>query len=98
MRAVNRALRDRQTVVLSLPTDVQDAALAGDSEPVELPPAPGRLHPDPDAVGRLAEAMAGAPRPPALARRGGGLSRGATALGGRAPETGGSPAAPGSGP
>src|SRR5258708_19084597 len=81
MSAVNRALRDRQTVVLSLPLDVQNAALAGDSEPVELPPAPGRLHPDPDAVGRLAEAMAGARRPLLPARRGAGGSRAETALG-----------------
>src|SRR5262245_41537641 len=51
MRAVNCALRDRRTVVLSLPTDVQDAALTGDGEPLELPPAPGRVHPDPEAVG-----------------------------------------------
>src|SRR5258708_2470457 len=81
MRAVNRALRDRQTVVLSLPTDVQDAALAGDSEPVELPPARGRLHPDPDAVMRLAEVMARAERPLILARRGAGLARAGAALG-----------------
>ncbi len=88
MRAVNRALRDRQTVVLSLPTDVQDAALAGDSEPLELPPAPGRLHPDPDAVGRLAEAMAGARRPLILAGRGAVLSCAEAALVALAERTG----------
>jgi thiamine pyrophosphate-dependent acetolactate synthase large subunit-like protein len=88
MRAVNRALRDRQTVVLSLPTDVQDAALAGDSEPVELPPAPGRLHPDPDAVMRLAVAMAHAERPLILAGRGAVISSAEAALVALAERTG----------
>jgi thiamine pyrophosphate-dependent acetolactate synthase large subunit-like protein len=74
LRAVKRALRDRQTVVLSLPTDVQDAELATNSGPLELPPAPGRLHPDPEAVGRLAEAMARAERPLILGGRGAVLS------------------------
>src|SRR5947209_8671678 len=40
LRAVTRALRDRQTVVLSLPTDVQDAILPGAIPPLTLPPAP----------------------------------------------------------
>jgi len=80
LRAVNRALRDRQTVVLSLPTDVQDADLVGDSEPLELSPAPGRLHPDPDAVERLAEAMARAERPLILAGRGAVISDAEIAL------------------
>src|SRR5258708_11895339 len=50
MSAVNRALLDRQTVVLSLPTDVQDAALATNSGPLALPAARGRLPPAPDAL------------------------------------------------
>ena len=70
VRAVTRALRDRQTVVLSLPLDVQDAELATNTGPLELPPAPGRLHPDPGAVTRLAEAMARAERPLILGGRG----------------------------
>jgi thiamine pyrophosphate-dependent acetolactate synthase large subunit-like protein len=74
LRAVKRALRDRQTVVLSLPTDVQDAELATNSGPLELPPAPGRLHPDPEAVVRLADAMARAERPLILGGRGAVLS------------------------
>jgi thiamine pyrophosphate-dependent acetolactate synthase large subunit-like protein len=74
LRAVVRALRDRQTVVLSLPMDVQDAELATNSAPPELPPAPGRRHPDPDAVGRLADAMARAERPLILGGRGAVLS------------------------
>ena len=70
LRAVNRALRDRQTVVLSLPLDVQDAELATNSPPLSLPPAPGRLHPDPDTIRRLADAMARAERPLILGGRG----------------------------
>jgi thiamine pyrophosphate-dependent acetolactate synthase large subunit-like protein len=70
MRAVTRVLRDRQTVVLSLPTDVQDAELPSNIGPLELPPAPGRLHPDPRAVVRLADAMARAERPLILGGRG----------------------------
>ncbi len=70
LRAVTRALRDRQTVVLSLPTDVQDAPLAGDAAPLALPPAPGPLHPDPASVRRLADALAHAERPLILAGRG----------------------------
>src|ERR1700691_2076507 len=46
VRAVARALRDRQTVVLSLPLDVQDAELASNTGPTELLPPPGRLYPD----------------------------------------------------
>src|SRR5262245_11689005 len=57
MRAVTRALRERQTVVLSLPTDVQDAAFAGKAVPLALPPAPGPLHPDPESVRRFADAL-----------------------------------------
>src|ERR1700674_5672096 len=47
LRAVTRAMRDRQTVVLSLPPDVQDALLAGAISPLALPPAPAPMHPDP---------------------------------------------------
>ncbi len=70
LRAVIRALRDRQTVVLSLPTDVQDAAFPGELSPLALPPAPGPLHPDPASVQRLADAVGRAQRPVVLAGRG----------------------------
>lgn len=70
LRAVTRALRDRQTVVLSLPTDVQDAMLPGNLPPLALPPAPGPLYPDPASVRRLAEALAKAERPVFIAGRG----------------------------
>jgi thiamine pyrophosphate-dependent acetolactate synthase large subunit-like protein len=69
-RAVLRAMRDRQTVVLSLPTDVQDAPMPGNVPPLELPPAPGPLHPDPESVRRLAEAIGRAQRPVFIAGRG----------------------------
>src|ERR1700694_4987913 len=46
LRAVTRALRDRRTIVLSLPMDVQDAELPGSNAPLALPPDPGRLQPD----------------------------------------------------
>jgi thiamine pyrophosphate-dependent acetolactate synthase large subunit-like protein len=88
LRAVTRALRDRQTVVLSLPTDVQDCDLITNSGPLELPPAPGRLHPDPEAVGRLAHAIARAARPLVIGGRGAVLSDAEQALMALADRTG----------
>jgi thiamine pyrophosphate-dependent acetolactate synthase large subunit-like protein len=70
LRAVTRALRDRQTVVLSMPLDVQHATLASNLPPLELPPAPGRLHPDPRDIARLADALLRAQRPLILGGRG----------------------------
>src|SRR6266478_1087786 len=60
--------------------------------PQPWPPAPGRLHPGPDAVGRLAEAMAGARRPRILAGRGAVLSCAEAALVALAERTGALPA------
>ena len=74
LRAVTRALHDRRTVVLSLPADVQDAELATNSGPLELARPIARLHPDPEAVGRLADAMARAQRVLILGGRGAVLS------------------------
>jgi thiamine pyrophosphate-dependent acetolactate synthase large subunit-like protein len=74
LRAVTRALHDRQTVVLSLPLDVQDARLNGANAPLELAPMPGRLQPNPDDVRRLVEAIARAKHPLILAGRGAVLS------------------------
>jgi thiamine pyrophosphate-dependent acetolactate synthase large subunit-like protein len=79
-RAVVRALRDRQTVVLSMPLDVQNAALATNLPPLELPRAPGRLHPDPRAIKNLAEALVRAQRPLILAGRGAVISDAEQAL------------------
>ena len=53
-----------------MPLDVQHAALASNLPPLELPPAPGRLHPDPRAVERLADALMQAQRPLILGGRG----------------------------
>jgi thiamine pyrophosphate-dependent acetolactate synthase large subunit-like protein len=74
LRAVTRAMRDRQTVVLSLPLDVQDARLNGANAPLELTPLPGRVQPDQKEVRRLAEALSRAKRPLILAGRGAVLS------------------------
>ena len=69
LRAVSRALRERQTVVLSLSLDVQHAPLASNLPPLELPPLGGRLHPDPRAVKELANALECAQRPLILGGR-----------------------------
>jgi len=74
LRAVTRALHDRQTVVLSLPLDVQDAKHNGTNAPLELAPMPGRLQPNREDVTRLAEVVARAKRPLILAGRGAVLS------------------------
>jgi thiamine pyrophosphate-dependent acetolactate synthase large subunit-like protein len=88
LRAVVKALRDRQTVVLSLPTDVQDAPFPGKLSPLSLPPRPGPLHPDPASVGALADALAKAQRPLILAGRGAVISNAETALAALAERTG----------
>jgi thiamine pyrophosphate-dependent acetolactate synthase large subunit-like protein len=80
LRAVTRAIRDRRTVVLSLALDVQAAPLPSNSPPLALPPEPGRLHPDPAAVRRLATAIAQARRPLVLAWRGAVVSDAEAAL------------------
>jgi thiamine pyrophosphate-dependent acetolactate synthase large subunit-like protein len=74
LRAVTRALHDRQTVVLSLPLDVQDAKTGGSNAPLELSPMPGRLQPNPQDIRRLADAVRSAKRPLVLAGRGAVLS------------------------
>jgi thiamine pyrophosphate-dependent acetolactate synthase large subunit-like protein len=70
LRAATRAVRDRQTVVLSLPTDVQDAPLPAEITPLSLPSAPGPLYPAPASVLRLADALTKSRRPLILAGRG----------------------------
>jgi thiamine pyrophosphate-dependent acetolactate synthase large subunit-like protein len=80
LRAVTQAMHGRQTVVLSLPLDVQNAAAPAVNAPLELPPAPGRLYPDPAAIQRLAEAVKKAKRPLVLAGRGAVLSGAEDAL------------------
>ena len=80
LRAVTRALRDRQTVVLSMPLDVQNAQLATNLPPLELPAAPGRLHPDPQAIKELTNALTQAKRPLILGGRGAVISDAEPAL------------------
>jgi thiamine pyrophosphate-dependent acetolactate synthase large subunit-like protein len=80
LRAVCRALRDRQTVVLSLPGNVQDAKLDSNMRPLEMPPDAGRLHPDPRAMESLADEILRAERPLILAGRGAVLSDAEAAL------------------
>jgi thiamine pyrophosphate-dependent acetolactate synthase large subunit-like protein len=87
LRAVTRALRERQTVVLSLPLDVQHAPLASNL-PLELPPSGGRLHPDPRAVKALADALLQAQRPLILGGRGAVISDAEAALTDLAERTG----------
>jgi len=70
LRAVVRALRQRQTVVLSLPTDVQDTAWPEVVPQLRMPPPPAPMHPDPAAVRALADAFELAQRPLVLAGRG----------------------------
>lgn len=74
LRAVTRVLHDRQTVVLSLPLNVQDTELNGTNAPLEMTPMPGRVQPEPKDVRRLADAVAHAKRPLILAGRGAVLS------------------------
>ena len=88
LRSVVRALRDRQTVVLSLPTDVQDAPIAGLVAKLALPPAAGPLHPDPDSIRRLADVLARAERPVIVAGRGAVISSSESALTALAERTG----------
>jgi thiamine pyrophosphate-dependent acetolactate synthase large subunit-like protein len=80
LRAVTRALRDRQTVVLSLPGDVQDAPLASNLPPLALPPDPGRLQPDPESLRMLADEVSKAKRPLVLGGRGAVISDAETVL------------------
>lgn len=70
LRAATRALRERQTVVLSLPTDVQDAACPVALPPLNVPPPLAPIYPDPAAVAALADALVAAQRPLILAGRG----------------------------
>jgi acetolactate synthase I/II/III large subunit len=88
LRAVSRALRERQTVVLSLPLDVQHAPLASNLPPLELPPSGGRLHPDPRAVKQLADALLRAQRLLILGGRGAVVSDAEATLNALAEHTG----------
>src|SRR4029077_11432097 len=55
LRAVTRAMRGRNTVVMSVPMDVQDAPFTNNAPPLSLPPAPSPLYPNPSDIRRLAD-------------------------------------------
>lgn len=79
-RAIERAMRDRRTVVLNMPLDVQDAPLPNNT-PAPVPRAVSNLPiPTPEAVRDLADAVGRARRPLVLAGRGAVLSGAETVL------------------
>jgi thiamine pyrophosphate-dependent acetolactate synthase large subunit-like protein len=73
-RACRTAVVERRTVLLSLPLDVQAAGHTG-PEAIPALTEPPATRPSPDAVARLADAIAGARRPVFVAGRGARLSR-----------------------
>ena len=81
LRAVIRAMRERQTVVLSLPMDVQDSPTTDNLPPLSLSPASAPLYPNPTDVRRLADALESAKRPLILAGRGAVIGGAEQALG-----------------
>jgi thiamine pyrophosphate-dependent acetolactate synthase large subunit-like protein len=74
VRAVSRAMRDRQTVVLSLPIDLQDAPLPAEAIAPNAPLALAPISPGAAAVERLVDDIAKAKRPRILAGRGAAIS------------------------
>jgi thiamine pyrophosphate-dependent acetolactate synthase large subunit-like protein len=70
LRAATWAMRERQTVVLSLPLDLQDSPLSSNNSPLKLPPAASRMHPDPAPIRQLADAILQSKRPLVLGGRG----------------------------
>src|ERR671932_529443 len=79
MRAVHRATALRQTVVLNLPLDVQNADVEWPADDAP-PPAPAPPAPAPDAVAAVADALQQARRPVILAGRGAVLANASAAL------------------
>jgi len=88
LRAASRAVRDRQTVVLSLPLDVQDSPLASSNSVLKLPPAANRMHADPTTVQRLVDIILQSKRPLVLGGRGAVVSDAESALVALADRTG----------
>jgi thiamine pyrophosphate-dependent acetolactate synthase large subunit-like protein len=70
LRAATRAMRDRQTVVLSLPLDVQDSLLPSSNSQLQLPPPASRMHSDPAAIRELVDVILQSKRPLVLGGRG----------------------------
>lgn len=74
MRAVTRAMRDRQTVVLSLPIDIADAVIPEDVVRPVAPPLVEPAFPSATAIQKLVDDIVNAKRPLLLAGRGAVLS------------------------
>src|SRR5262252_240402 len=70
LRAATRTMRDRQTVVLSLPLDVQDSPLPSSNSLLQLPSPASRMHPDPAAIRGLVYVILQSKRPLVLGGRG----------------------------
>jgi thiamine pyrophosphate-dependent acetolactate synthase large subunit-like protein len=70
LRAAIRAMHDRQTVVLSLPLDVQDCPLPSNNPLLKLPPAANQMHPGPAAVREMVDVILQSKRPLVLGGRG----------------------------
>lgn len=71
VRAYRKAVNERRTVVLSLPTDIQAAPVAGSAVPPASLAASQRFAPAPAAVAALADLIRNAERPVFVAGRGG---------------------------
>ncbi|MFN3347454.1 thiamine pyrophosphate-binding protein [Pseudorhodoplanes sp.] len=70
MRAVTRVMRDRQTVVLSLPIDMQEELLIGNVAAPYVTPLVARIVPSEKAIETLVDDILRAKRPVILAGRG----------------------------
>jgi thiamine pyrophosphate-dependent acetolactate synthase large subunit-like protein len=71
VRAYRTAVNERRTVVLSLPTDIQGAAVPEDTGRIQPLDPPQSVRPSAAAVARLAELIRNARRPVFVAGRGG---------------------------
>jgi thiamine pyrophosphate-dependent acetolactate synthase large subunit-like protein len=80
VRAATRAMRDRQTVLLSMPTDVQDSDMPADVVAPQMTDKVEPGAPNASAIARLAGNLAAAQRPLILAGRGAVLSKAEQAL------------------
>lgn len=80
LRAASRAMRDRRTVVLNMPLDVQAAPAPQPSGPHPAPAGSAVPYPDPSSVEAVADAIAAARRPVVVAGRGALLSGAREAL------------------
>jgi len=86
LRAASRAAHGGQTVVLSMPLNVQNSVLQADTVLPKVPPKSSRAFPDPTMVGIVVDKITRSSRPLILAGRGAvtaGAKKQLTALGDR---------------